>query len=88
MNVLLDEEVAKRIGIAKATLATRKSRTPWRLPPQRKLPGGELVFFDVDVEDWLANAPLVVASQPSKPQRRGRGRPSKREQLAYRAAAV
>lgn len=86
MKILTTPELALKLGVTKKTLSTRKSREPWRLPPRRKMPSGELVFVDEDVDLWLAGMPLTAAASvpPATTEKRGRGRLTKAKQLAER----
>lgn len=81
LRLLYIEDLAALIGKTPSTIRTFVSRCDnYRhlIPPPYKLPGSRrLVWYEDDVAQWLAATTPVFPP----PKRRGRGRPTKREQL-------
>ncbi|QCZ72247.1 hypothetical protein CAB38_04815 [Xanthomonas citri pv. punicae] len=81
LRFLYIEDLAPLIGKTPSTIRTfvsRRDSYQHLIPPPYKLPGSRrLVWYEDDVAQWLAATTPVFPP----PKRRGRGRPTKREQL-------
>lgn len=92
------EGLAALLQCSPETVKSNASRSPEKLPPPIRTGGRRLIWITADVMDWLkarrdGAAPTVTthgsgrdatASAATSPRRRGR--PTKAEQLARRAA--
>ena len=86
MKILRNHDLAKIMGLASGTIEVYKCKKPHALPPTR-IVGGVKVWIDDDVNNWLCGLPVAPAPHqpmpiPTLDSKRGRGRPSKAEQVA------